>query len=248
MSYALIISIIIQVALIIHCVRTGRNSLWIFAIALLPGIGWIAYLLVELLPGLLRSRSARSAVSGVRRALDPEQDLRRYETEARRTGNVASRQRYAEELVRHGRAPQAIAVYREALTGLYEFDPNLMLGLARAQFVTGAFAGARATLDDLITRNPKFQSPDGHLLYARALEGEGNVTRALEEYAAVARYYAGAEAPLRYAQLLRASGQSEQARQVLKELLENARSAPRYYRRMQQQWLVTAERELSALS
>jgi len=248
MSYALIISIVIQVALIVHCVRTGRNMLWILAIALLPAAGSLAYVLVEIVPALFRGRGTRSAVRGIGRALDLGQNLRRYEAEAQRTGDVASRQHYADELIRHGRPLEAVDVYRQALTGLYESDPNLMLGLARAQFDAGAFSDSRATLEDLVARNPQFQSPDGHLLYARALQAEGNVARALEEYAGVSRYYAGAEAPLRYAQLLHASGHADQARRVLKELLDNARAAPRYYRRMQRQWLVVAEREISSLS
>jgi hypothetical protein len=60
-------------------------------------------------------------------------------------------------------------------------------------------------------------------------------------------YYAGAEAPLRYAQMLRACGRTDEARRVLKELMEHARLAPRHYRKMQQEWLLLAERELSAL-
>jgi len=52
-----------------------------------------------------------------RRYLDPAQDLRRYEADARRTGDVASRQHYAEELIRHGRPQEAIEVYRQALSG-----------------------------------------------------------------------------------------------------------------------------------
>ena len=145
-------------------------------------------------------------------------------------------------------APRSTIAYRQTLTGLYESDPNLLLGLARAQFESGAAAAARATLDDLKARNPDFRSPDAHLLYARALETEGNQERALKEYAEVARYYAGAEAPVRYAHLLRAVGKQDEARLVLKELLEHARLAPRYYRRMQREWLTLAERELAALS
>lgn len=247
MSWAFIISLVIQVLLIIHCIRSGRNTLWIWAIALLPLAGPVAYVLVEILPALFRSRGTRVAVRGVRKALDPEQDLRRFELEARVTGDVASRQRYADELTRQGRPADAISVYNQALTGLYDSDPNLMLGLAQAQFAAGEFAAARGTLDSLIARNPNFRSPAGHLLYARALEGEGNRDKALEEYAELAKYYAGAEAPLRYAQLLRASGRTEQARGVLKELLEHARLAPRHYRKMQQEWLTLAERELAAL-
>jgi hypothetical protein len=242
-----ILSIIIEVLLIIHCIRGGRNTLWIWAIALIPVAGPIAYVIVEVLPGLFRSRGTRMAVRGVRKVLDPEQDLRRFEADARMTGDVASRQRYAEELTRQGRAAEAIAVYQQALTGLYESDPNLMLGLAQAQFAAGAFTEARATLDSLIARNPDFRSPEGHLLYARALEGEGNRAKALEEYVELVKSYSGAEAPLRYAQLLRASGRTDEARSVLKELLEHARFAPRYYRRMQREWLLLAEREMASL-
>jgi hypothetical protein len=247
MSAAFLISIVIQVLLIIHCIRTGRNSLWIWAIALLPAAGPIAYVLIELVPGLFSNRGTRRAVRGVKRALDPEQDLRRFEAEARQIGDVASRQRYADELTRQGRAGEAVTVYQQALTGLYESDPNLLLGLARAQYALGAFGEARATLDRLIAQNPSFRSPDGHLLYARALEAEGQHERALEEYAALVKYYAGAEAPLRYAQFLRSLGRHDEARRVLRELLEHARFAPRHYRKMQQEWLADAQRELAAL-
>jgi hypothetical protein len=242
-----IASLVIQAVLVVHCIRSGRNTLWVWVIIFLPALGSLAYVLVEILPGLFGSRGTRRAVRGVRKALDPEQDLRRFETEARMTGDVASRQRYADELTRQGRPTEAIAVYLQALTGLYESDPNLLLGLAQAQFAAGAFADARATLDCLIALNPNFRSPDGHLLYARALAGEGNRDKALEEYSELIKYYSGAEAPLRYAQLLRASGRTEEARRVLKELLEHARFAPRHYRRMQHEWLSLAEREIAAL-
>ena len=159
-------------------------------------------------------------------------------------GIVSSRQRYAEELVRHGRYDEAIGQYREALTGLYEHDPNLMQGLAQAQFGKGDAAGARATLDELIRLNPDFRSPVGHLLYARALEGEGNVQKALEEYRVLATSYPGAEAAVRYAQLLQAQGERAEAQKVARELLEQARIAPGHYRRAQRDWLEAAQRLL----
>ena len=241
---ALIVSIAIQVLLIIHVIRTGRNQLWIWVLIFLPLAGAIAYLAVEIVPDLFRSRAARRTARGFRKALDPQADLRRYESEARVAGNVASRQRYAEELARHERYDEAIAQYREALSGLYEHDPNLMLGLAQAQFGKGEAGAARATLDELIRLNPDFRSPTGHLLYARALEAEGNVAKALEEYKVLAPSYPGAEAAVRYAQLLRAQGRADEARQVARELLEQARIAPGHYRRAQRPWLEAAQRLL----
>ena len=241
----LIVSIVIQAGLIVHVIKTGRNQLWIWVLILLPfGVGALAYLAVEILPELLGSRAARRTARGLRRAMDPGADLRRYEDEARVTGNVASRQRYAEELTRHQRYAEAIAQYTQALSGLYEHDPNLMLGLARAQFAGGDARAARATLDELIRQNPGFRSPDGHLLYARSLAAEGDIPRALEEYRVLAPSYPGAEAAVRYAQLLEAQGQHAEAQRVVRELLEQARIAPRHYRHAQREWLEAARKLL----
>jgi hypothetical protein len=240
----LIISIVIQAGLIVHVIRTGRNQLWIWVLLFLPLAGGVAYVAVEILPQLFRSRTAQRTARGLRRAMDPGADLRRYENEARVAGNVASRQRYAEELTRHARYDEAIAQYTQALTGLYEHDPNLMLGLAQAQFSKGEARAARTTLDELIRQNPTFRSPDGHLLYARALAAEGNVAKALEEYRALAPSYPGAEASVRFAQLLEAQGEPTEAQKVARELLEQARIAPGHYRRAQREWLDAARKLL----
>ncbi len=236
------LSLLIQVLLIVHVIKTGRNQIWIWVLALLSLPGAIAYIAVELVPELFRSRTAQRTARGFRKAIDPGADLRRFENEARVTGNVAARQRYAEELSRQGRHDEAIVQFRDALTGLYAHDPNLMLGIARAQFAQGEAAAARATLDELIRLNPDFRSPEGHLLYARALESEGNLTKALEEYRVLAFSYPGAEAAVRYAQLLKSQGQPEEARKVARELLEQARIAPAHYRRAQKTWLDAAQR------
>jgi hypothetical protein len=244
MTYLLYLAapIVIQVLLIIHVIKTGRNTIWIWVIALLSYAGVIAYVIVELIPELLHSRTAQATRRNVKRALDPTAQLRRLQDEAQVTNNVAGSQRYAEELLRHGRFADATAIYRRILTGLYEHDPDLMLGLARAQFGAGEVAAARATLDEAISRNPQFRSPEAQLLYARALEGEGNVAAALEQYVGLAASYPGAEAAVRYAQLLKSQGRAEESRTVARELLERARIAPAHYRKAQRDWLDSAQR------
>ncbi len=243
MAYLILAApIIIQVLLIVHVIRTGRNTIWIWVLALLSYAGIIAYLIVEIIPQMLGSRTAQATRRNVKRALDPEAQLRRLQTEAQVTNNVASNQRYAEELLRHDRFAEAAATYRKILTGLYEHDPDLMLGLARAQFGAGDASAARATLDDAIRLNPQFRSPEGHLLYARALEAEGNAEKALEEYRVLSTSYPGAEAAVRYAQLLKAQGRTDESRTVARDLLEQARIAPAHYRRAQRDWLDSAQR------
>jgi hypothetical protein len=241
-----IVSGLLSLGMIVHCIKTGGNTIWVYVLVVLmsmPFVGAALYAGVEILPGLLRSRTSQRTMRGIRSTLDPEGNLRKYETEMKISGNVASRQRYADELVRLGRAAEAVTIYQNSLTGVFAEDPKLLLGFANAQFAAGDATAARNTLDDLIKKNPDFKSPDGHLLYARALEAEGNVEKALEEYASLAEYYPGAEAGVRYAKLLNRSGQRPLAQQTLQALLDRAKYAPAHYRRAQREWLDEAERE-----
>ena len=244
----LVISGLISLALVVHCIKTGRNTIWVYVLVVLltivPFVGPAIYIAAEILPDLWRSRGSQRAVRGIRTSLDPEANLRKFENEMQINGNVASRQKYADELVRLGRAKEALPIYRNCLTGVFAEDPKLLLGFARAQFEAGEAAAARQTLDDLIVKHPDFKSADGHLLYARALEEEGNREKALSEYAVLVEYFAGAEAAVRYARLLIRSDQRPLAQQTLKALLDRARFAPAHYRKAQREWLDEAHREL----
>ena len=135
-------------------------------------------------------------------------------------------------------------MYEGGLSGIFEHDPVLLLGLARARFASGDHESARASLEKLIQRNPEFKSADGHLLYARTLEAQDALEEAEREYAAVAPGYPGAEAKVRYAFLLKRRGKLDEARSILKDLVDGARLAPRHYRKAQAECLERARREL----
>jgi len=234
-----ILSVIIQVALIIHVLRTGRPWYWVFVI-LIPGIGALAYIIVELLPDFMDSWQGKRAIRGVKKTLNPMGELRQREREHRLSGSVDATRHLAGELIENEQYPQAIVHYEEALTGLYEFDPDLLLGLATAQFGNDQFDDARLTLDRLIEHNPDYKSADGHLLYARATEACGDDDKALEEYAAVAAYYAGAEARLRYGLFLEKRGDLIGAIEQFEDILNTAQLAPRHYRKTQRKWIAEA--------
>lgn len=239
-----VVGLAVSLPLIYHCIKTGRNFVWVIVMLALPLLGSAIYFFAEIFPDLGRSGASRRAIRGLRSTLNPEGELRRLEVEMKVTGDVQSKQRYADELVRLGRAKEALEIYRTSLTGLFADDPKLLLGYAHAQFAADEPAAARQTLDDLIAKNPDFKSPGGHLLYARALEGEGNTAKALEEYATLADYFPGAEAGVRYAKLLKSAGRESQARQILESLLERAKYAPDHYKKAQREWLDEAQSEL----
>ena len=226
-------------------IKTGRNTLWIFAIGLLPYIGSLAYVIAEVLPELFGSRTARRAKTGMQRMIDPNRDLRRAAAEVEISGNADARRRLGEELYERGQFQDAIEVFRGGLKGIFEYDPTLLLGLAKAQFGNQDYAGTRATLEGLSQHNPDFKSADAQLLYARALESLDALEDAEREYALIAPGYPGAEARLRYGLLLKRRGKLQEAQRVLKDLLDGAKLGPAHYRRAQSEWLDRARRELS---
>ena len=52
----ILVSILTQLAFAIHATRTGRHPLWVVAIGFIPVLGWLAYVIIELLPQALGKR------------------------------------------------------------------------------------------------------------------------------------------------------------------------------------------------
>jgi hypothetical protein len=240
-----IISLILQIALIIHVVRTGRDMRWIFLLLFLPGIGSLVYLFIEVLPSLRGNLGARRAARKVGRLFDPAQDLRRQRLEYERNPSVGTATRLAEALISEGKADEAIKLCEQARSGVFENDPTLLSTLVSAYFALGDYTHTIEAFEQLRAKNPDFHGPDGHLLYARALEGAGENARALAEYAAVSQHYPGAEARVRHAQLEKKLGHDDAAREMFTRILDDARLAPGHFRRAQREWIAIAKREIS---
>ena len=63
------------------------------------------------------------------------------------SGNVDARRRLADELLERSQFDGAIEAYQGGLRGIFEHDPTLLAGLAKAQFAKNDFAAARSTLE-----------------------------------------------------------------------------------------------------
>jgi hypothetical protein len=239
-----ILLVLVQIALIVHVLTTGRNYWWILLLVFVPGIGSIVYIIVEIVPSLRTGITARRTVRKVTGLVDPTRGLRRQALEYQRSHNVESATRLANELIKGGDPDEAIRVCESARVGIFEDDPTILLTVANALFAKQEYAAAVETLDRLREKNPDFRSPDGHLLYARALEQDGKSERALEEYEALARYYPGAEARVRLAQLHKRLGHTDAAASAFARIVEDARLAPKHFRKAQKQWIDIAKREL----
>lgn len=240
-----ILTLAIQALAIFHIIKTGRDFRWIFLIIFLPGLGALIYFVIEVLPSLRSNPAARRTMKNMGKIVDPTRQLRSQQLAYDRSQNVETSTRLANELIRDGKYDEAIQLCNDARTGVFEDDPTILLALANAHFAKHAFRECVEALDLLREKNPSFRSPEGHLLYARALEGDGQTDRAIEEYDAVSRYFPGAEARVRFAQYHERLGNKDLAMQMFRQIVDDARIAPRHFQRAQRQWIDIAKKAVS---
>jgi hypothetical protein len=245
MPVALVI-LLLDITLIWHASKTGRLQPWAFIILLIPFVGALAYIIVELVPEWFGSPGARQARERMADRLDPEKHYRELSDRLAGSDTIANRAALAAECLKIGRFDEAERHYDHVLKLPMGREPAYALGKAQAQFGLSRPADALATLDDLKEHWPDFESAEGHLLYARALAEVGRIEEALDEYHALVAYFPGAEAKVRYGLLLGTVGRTAEARIVFNELLLQMRRAPKYLREAQAEWLSIAEKQLSA--
>ena len=247
MPILVLVSIALQIACAVHVVRSGRPLYWIWILFIGSYLAVIVYLLVAVIPDLRNDPRSRVAATRVLHTIDPERRRRQIKQKLEIADTIDNRRALAEESMRLGDYGNAAELYRSMLKGMYATDAGFLLGLAQAQANSSDFAGARTTLDTLFSTNPNFRHADAELLRARVLEAQGDRDTALEHYRTLATSYPGEEARFRYGALLKQCGRFSDARGVFKDMLLRAKTAPRYYRKKERNWIDSAQRELASL-
>lgn len=233
-----------------HVYSTGRPKWWFAVIFVFPGVGAVAYLLFEILPGtrtgVQAQRKVNKAMDGIARAMDPEKELRRRIAELELNPSVDNRLALAQECMVSGMPGEAAKLYRLCLSGPFEKDPNIRFGLLNACVAAGEFGPAALEAETLLGSHGGYKTAEVKLLKARALEGQHAYDAAEGAFSEAIEIFSGEEARYRYAMMLTARGQKERARVVFEALLKNAERLPQYYRDAQEEWVKGAKRELAA--
>jgi hypothetical protein len=238
------LSLIIQIAFAIHAIRTGKDTYWLYIIIFIPGIGAAIYFFTQVLPDLGQSRTVNKAKYSLIKAIDPQRELRKRKDQLELANTLENKVKLAEECFEANMFEDAIELFKKSLNGVGEGDPHIMEKLAMSYFGNQQYNKAIETLDELIHLNPNFKSSEGHLLYARCHEELGNIDKALEEYAVVSETFAGEEARVRYALLLKKQGDLELSQKVLKKCLNRSKLAPKFYQKKEKYWINQAKSNL----
>src|SRR5262249_33684176 len=142
-----VLHLALTVACGVHVIKTGRPYYWIFIILSFPLIGMLIYAVAQVIPDMSRSRAARGAMAGAKRLVDPDREYREAKRALEVSPTVHNRQRLAEVCIERGSLDEAESLYLACLNGVTKDEPDILAGLAHAQFLKGNAAAAVATLD-----------------------------------------------------------------------------------------------------
>ena len=244
---------LVDIALAVHCIRTGRSVLWILALSIGSFVGgllailavWLAYLVMAVIPDFWNSHGTRRFTAGVVNAADPGRAYREKKRQAQLTGSVDAKRGLAEESLKRGYYGEAVELYESAMQSpIGAGDPALLKGLARAKMLSGDGAAAAALYLQLKQLDPAAVDSDAELDYARALALQGRNEDALRQFQHVVARYPGEEARARFALLLEQMGRMAEAQTLFREILESVKGAPSYYRSRQHEWVKIARQHL----
>jgi hypothetical protein len=241
------LSVLIQIACAVHCVRNSRNSLWLMVIIFLSIPGCLAYAVFEILPDYTGRREVRRVRAAAAKALDPERDVRAAREALETAETAANRIALGDALAELGRWAEAIPHYEAAEAKAPAPERSTRFKLARACFEAGRFERARTLLESLPPSGSQAENDRADLLRARLLEQGGETDPALTLYAEVGRRMPGGEAQCRQAALLMSLGRERDALPLLLEVERRARRLDSFERAFHADMYDWAARTLTEL-
>ncbi len=137
-----------QLLLIIHAIKNAKPFLWLYLLIFIPYVGGIAYIILEIIPELMRGGTVDRIGSSLSRTVNPGKPLRELEALVKRQGTVANKVKLADAYVQCGRYEEAVTLYDECLTGPFSKDAEICMKKTKALFEGGKIQEAKAFLDE----------------------------------------------------------------------------------------------------
>jgi hypothetical protein len=231
---------VVQLALIVHVLRTGRPYYWIWILFAAPLIGGLAYFFVELAPDL---RGSRGALSGLKPRKWRISDCRKRLDE---TDNVKNRLALADELSGAGEAKEARDVAAQSLQGVFRDDARTLVDVAHFEIGVAAYTEALVLLNKADTKNDRMLAVRQELLKADCYLGLKRYAEAEAAYDAVVNRYIGEAARAGLARVYEETARKDKAVEIWKAIRSKYRTTSRAWRRSEKEWYNLAVARLKA--
>ncbi len=236
MLYASLL-LILQIALIIHVLRTGQSPWWVVGLILFPGISSLLYIAQILIQdGSYPTASSRSW---------RQPNLAQLRQQWQQTPTADASRRLAEALSEQGLWQEACDLYQQSLTGANRYDTLLLHGLAQAQLALNQPQLALHTLQVMQEQGSGEIPQEAGLTRACTLDALDDPDTE-QAWRSLLGHYPGPEPACRYAAWLQRHHRDAEARSQYREVLDAAARNGHHYHRLYRRWIQQAKAGMAA--
>lgn len=225
------LSLLLQAFCVIHCIRKGKQSKWIWLIVLLPFIGCIAYFFSEILTG----RQLSGMQHGVSAVIKPKGNLKKLEARLKFTDTFNNRVMLADAYLASGSTDKAIELYESSLTGAFAENEHVLLQLVKAYYEVGRYDAVIKAAKKIYT-TPQFTRSRPHLFYALALEKTGNIAQAEIEFGKMKGKFSNYESRYEYGLFLARNNRLAEAKEIFLAIADEANHLSSRERQQHKEW------------
>lgn len=231
--------ILLQALAIIHFIRRRPDTYWLWIIILLGPLGALIYIFVEVIPDFGLIGQSMKGFSRRKR-------IRELETLVQVNSAVGNIEELGDLLMDEGRLAPARAAFDRAIAGgSTTLDPFYRRGACAV--LLGDGVSAIPDLERAVAKEPDydFHRAAGLLAQAYALAGQKEKAEAQFRRATAASTLS--ETYLNFSDFLAAQGNTAEAREYARKVLEKKVGMPGYLKRRERPWFRRAQKTLRRL-
>ena len=214
---------------LIDWIRRRPDLYWLFIIILMPTIGPILYIVIEMVPSIQANRGEIRWFERRRRTSRLEADVRQNPS----AGNFEELGMLYLDAHRYSDAKRAYDRALEQRTD--SIDPFYRRSLCEIEL--NQFPAAAEDLKRVVEKDPNYDFGRALGLLAHALARTGDAQRASALFKQAAPHNTSSEFMIYYAEFLAHQGRRDEAREWAKRVLEKKPLMPAYQRRRERRWL-----------
>ena len=218
---------LLQAVALLHFARRRPDTFWLFVILMGGAIGALVYILVEVVPdaGLLR---------GAFQVFPRRKRIKELEAAVIDNPSVGNYEELGDLYLEDQKYARARECFDRVLLRMDSIDPFYRRALC--ELALEDFTAAAADLEQVFTRDPKYDYQRAAGLRAHALAKVGEREQAAALFADVTETSTLSETQYNYACFLMAEGRPAEAREWAERILRKKATMPNYIRRRERPW------------
>ncbi|OHD14009.1 MAG: hypothetical protein A2Z98_14780 [Spirochaetes bacterium GWB1_27_13] len=165
-----LIPYLMQLLCIIHVIKNGRNTSWLYIIIFAPYVGGIAYFIIEILPTLNYHNTVSSITDIIATSISPSYKLKELESKANYSPTYENKKNLADEYLNCGYFDKAIEIYDNILVSAYKDNYEIMLLKAKSLYGSKNYEEAYVIIKKLDENKYKYRNESELLIKLKIFE------------------------------------------------------------------------------